>query len=125
MLIKNKFRKKCNICVSPNLSDSEELGEQEISATYINEKSEEKYQNRGKKSSVRLPSHEKSVLKKAFFWICGIEKDLITDLEESKSRHNLNTSIEEHAFEDKICNINGVLILAVAGFFYAFFNKYN
>ncbi len=69
----------------------------------------------------------KSTLKKAFFWICGIESlsnknlnDSIQNREEDKK----DTSIHETKFASNLCDINAVIVMALCGFCYAFFNRF-
>ena len=67
-------------------------------------------------------------IKKAFFWVCGVEKE-INKLKNPPQQNELNT---ENIFEFdnpdpfwcKVCDISAVFILAITCFIIVFFNKF-
>lgn len=81
-----------------------------------------------------LENHETAPKwKKTIFWICGIESLLkqeelrknSSDLEENNKVLKIDTSIHQDPFWSKICDINAVIAMALCGFCYGFFNKFN
>lgn len=64
-------------------------------------------------------------MKKAFFFICGIESTLKKKYQQDIAHTKMDTSINELPFWKDICNINTVISIALAGFLVAFLNKYD
>ncbi len=74
----------------------------------------------------QTPFKERSFFKKALFWICGIEKNLKKiDTNVKTEKHDVDTSIDEKLRQASICDLNVIIVIAIAGFFYGFFNKYD
>jgi len=120
--IKDAKGKCISFCVGADLSSSNEnINEMDSKET---DKTHDKTFDIIELDSDKPPSK----LKKAFFWICGIEKMLQNKTEENlqdKSTNIVDTSIDEEPFWALICNINAVLAIALCGFCVAFFNKYD
>jgi sodium/glucose cotransporter 9 len=68
---------------------------------------------------------EFNVFKKAFFFICGIESQIDKNETEEIEETNMDTSIDEDPFWSRVCDINAIIAMSLAGFSIAFFNKYN
>ena len=60
--------------------------------------------------------------KKAFFYICGIET--LRNQKKDEPEAAPDVSIDTHPFWSKVINFVALFVAAVAGFFVAFFNKY-
>ena len=82
-----------------------------------------------------LENHERAPKwKKTIFWICGIEtllkqEELKKHLSDSEQNTNVNvkidTSIHQDRFWSNVCDVNAVIAMALCGFCYGFFNKFN
>lgn len=121
--IKDATRKRCNFCVGASLSESgdEEDREEEEEETVVVEEPKRK----GRSMMEKLQNQPPSVLKKALFWICGIESSLNkADIEGVEKFHHPDTSIDQDPFWSKVCDINAIFAIALSGFCIAFFNKY-
>jgi len=122
--IKDAKGKCVSFCVGADLSASEEnINELEEIESKSNKNTRNNTFDIIDQDSDKPPSK----LKKAFFWICGIEKMLQQTNEENKEEksNEIDTSIDEEPFWALICNINAVLAIALCGFCVAFFNKYD
>jgi hypothetical protein len=101
-------------CVGADLDENEEditLAEDQYSEIRENGRSTaESFKEAGK-------------FKKALFWMCGIENRLKQSHDENFDK--VDNSIDEEVTHANWCNLNAVISIAVAGFFYAFFNKYD
>lgn len=113
-------------CAGASLSESEEEED-------VNRKNEKIVKNvtfefEDKNSSLRssIDSTSPSTLKKAFFWICGIESTLNQNEDPDEAfKNKIDTSIDQDKFYARLCNINAVFAVALCGFCIAFFNKFN
>jgi hypothetical protein len=115
--IKSKTRDKFNYCVGADLD--EDVSEFET-------KSSELVLETNKTREDSFPQNhnqEVSFLKKIFFWICGIEK--ILEKKGSASQAEIDTTIHQDPNWSSFCNYNAILAIALSGFFYGFFYKYN
>jgi hypothetical protein len=115
--IRNKIRKSFNFCVSADLDEAEEENESE----------QVKQVREGTAWHNNKEHKEASWTKKAFFWICGIEKSLEKkdhSLEEEVGIEKVDTSIDQEAKWASLCSITSVVVMALSGFTYAFFYKY-
>jgi hypothetical protein len=65
--------------------------------------------------------------RKVLYWICGVGKYLNKENEtvDRLKTYRIDTSIDESTFWSTVCDINAVLAMALCGFLYAFFNKFN
>jgi hypothetical protein len=72
----------------------------------------------------KKPSEKMGALKKSFYFLCGIEKNK-TEPDPEKQKDNMDTSIEQNPFWSAVCDVNAIIAMAVAGFAYGFFNKFN
>lgn len=115
---------KCvNFCVGADLSEREPDPEELKKEQEILEREREKAREKARKQAAKPPP---GFLKKAFFWICGIETTLNQDdALDTSEPHYVDTSIDQKPFWGVICDINAVIAMALAGFCFAFFNKYN
>jgi hypothetical protein len=98
-----------------------------------------KFNNKLKKSYSRAEKfldnpNEASKLKKIIFWLCGIESMLkpknsdeinSTDTESNVNNKIIDTCIYQDPFWSKFCDVNAVIAMALCGFCYGFFNKFN
>lgn len=76
-------------------------------------------------SQTKSTSHEPKkigYLKKIILLICGVNAKTMNN---PNIEVKMDTSIEETKFWSKICDIGTVISLAVCGFFFAFFNKFD
>jgi hypothetical protein len=64
---------------------------------------------------------ERISFKNALLWICGIEGSV----QKVAKNDVIDTSIDEKPTKKNICDLNVVIALAIAGFFYGFFNKFD
>jgi hypothetical protein len=71
--------------------------------------------------------------KKKIFWICGIDSLLrqeqlnknSSDIERKSKISKVDTSIHQDRFWSIVCDINAIIAMALCGFCYGFFNKFN
>lgn len=71
-------------------------------------------------------SKETKNFKKLLFWACGIESVLKQDNSKlDSSKQKIDTSIEENKYLSNICDLNAVVAMALCGFLYGFFNRFN
>lgn len=65
-------------------------------------------------------------LRKALYWICGVEKYLNMERKWEVEQHHpkIDTSIDQSKLASIVCNVNAVIAMAICGFVYAFFNKF-
>lgn len=121
--IKDAKGKWCGFCVGADLSEK--------NSTRYEEFDENEDQARKQQLS-ELPDMLKQdenagVFKKAFFWMCGIEKKKPNNSNSNTSSEpqKADTSLEQNRFWSTICDINAVIAIGLSGFCFAFFNKYN
>ncbi len=122
--IKDKKRSNCNFCVGANLdSDDEKLVAQEEQRVKKEQQDLKKHVHfsDGDQLDISQAIKEHGVLKRALFWICGIESQL---KEEAVEQVHVDTSIDQNPKWARVCNVNAVIAIALSGFFVAFFNKY-
>lgn len=124
----------CNWCVGADLDEDEPGKERKKSVR--DKKREERME---KKLEKRLEKERKDALKRAanankkpsffktaFFWICGIEKQInAVDLDDEQPHEEVDTSITQNRFWAIICDINAIFAMSLAAFCFAFFNVYN
>lgn len=67
---------------------------------------------------------EMSSLKKAFYFICGLESQINPNANDEIEKTTMDTSIDEDPFWSRFCDINAIIAMSLAGFSVAFFNKY-
>lgn len=83
-----------------------------------------------------LENHESAPKwKRTIFWICGIESLLKQEqlnkhasecnLEINSKKVKIDTSIHQDRFWSIVCDVNAVIAMALCGFCYGFFNKFN
>lgn len=65
-----------------------------------------------------------SIFKKAFFWLCGIESTFNQENKE-QVQEVIDTSIDQDPFWATVCDVNAIIALGLAGFCFAFFNKFD
>lgn len=64
--------------------------------------------------------------KKILYWLCGIESLLGQNKDDgTKKAYKIDTSIDQDPFWSNVCDANAVVAMALCGFVYAFFNKYD
>jgi hypothetical protein len=66
-------------------------------------------------------SKDTNILKKALFWICGIEKMNFSD--SINQEKIVDRSIKEETLLRQLCNFNAVVLIGLAWFAIAFLNK--
>lgn len=120
MRIKDAKGKLCGFCVGADLSDNdnEDCG------------SHDDVEDTARLDE--LPSmfrgENLGFFKKAVVWICGLEKKKTSNSSTSppvSTSNKPDTSIDQHKFWSVVCDINAVIAIALCGFCFAFFNKYN
>lgn len=126
----------CNWCVGANLDDDDNV-EKIVENRVLSqkklekmEKKEEKKLEKERRSSKKKASKaqkEASFVKKVFFWICGIEKQMnMENLDAADQPHEeIDTSINQNKFWAVICDINAIIAMSLVAFVFAFFNIYN
>ena len=67
---------------------------------------------------------DSSKWKKSLILICGIE-NFIGERNQQRVITKINTSIGQEPFLKAVCDVNAVVAIALCGFSYAFFNKFN
>lgn len=119
-----------HFCVGADLSEPDEDKPVE------DENKQEKNSVKTKKATFDLEFDDEQVkdknqkvvspLKKALFWICGIESSLNRDdLKDAAISHHVDTSIDQNPFWSAVLDINAVIAMSIGGFCLAFLNKYN
>ena len=122
----------CNWCVGANLDEDEKVAEQIFFKKRNQERKERqmaKKLEKERKAALQraaAPKKQASFFKKAFFWICGIEKQMNSvDMNaEEIPADPADTSIDQNTFWAVICDINAIIAMALAAFCFAFFNVY-
>jgi hypothetical protein len=72
-------------------------------------------------------SNQNSWFKKSLVWLCGIESFINIEKNEQHNQNDskIDTSIDQDPKWKTICDVNAVVAMALCGFCYAFFNKYD
>lgn len=118
----------CNWCVGADLNedDVEEIVERKVLSARKREKIAKKEEKARRAAMKRAEQVQKknSFFKTAFFWICGIEKQMSQPDSEQTSSEQVDTSIEQNRFWAVVCDINAIIAMALSAFCFAFFNVY-
>ena len=73
-----------------------------------------------------LTLDKKKVFRRFLFWICGMTISTNgNSRKQDKQIDVIDTSIDEDHILSVICNVSAVIIMAIVGFMFGFFNKYN
>lgn len=117
----------CNWCVGADLNEDnvEEIVERKVFSARKQEKIAKKEEKARRAAMKRVEQAQKknSFFKTAFFWICGIEKQMSQpDFEQTSEQ--VDTSIEQNRFWAVVCDINAIIAMALSAFCFAFFNVY-
>lgn len=64
-------------------------------------------------------------IKKAFFWICGIENMRMDEENVQKEPEVIDVSLDQDPFWANFCDLNAIIAIALSCFCFAFFNKFD
>ena len=113
-------------CVGANLNEETEVIVIKADKT---SKKRKFFRSKSKKEKEQKMSEQKqnieppSKLKKAVYWLCGIEshvkQDNLPEVEEV-----IDTSITTDPFWSMVCDVNAIIAIGLSVFCFAFFNLY-
>ena len=119
MPIQDAIGKNCNFCVGANLNDQENINQ-----LVSNENELSISDHDGTSRNSNFSKH--ILIKKMFFWTCGIENMTRSRNKVTTSQSQaIDISIDETSYWKNFCDINAIIAIALSCFCFAFFNKYS
>lgn len=67
--------------------------------------------------------------KELAYWICGLDLKYnhvsFDNIQDENENHFVAIDISQTRYESLFCNVNAIKLMCLAGFLWAFFNKFN